>query len=273
MLNTRGDNLTKNVESVNKIIDEALKDIPADHVRQIGIIVVGTKGVEGMELFDHPDSWKAMSKGVIRNYGDILTKVIPDIFEINSARVNEYVFEFIRNVQLVDGSLVLDGTVSDTYDISSDKVEGEFVVVDGDEFVHLFAFPRQKNTTVKPKTRERTPIPMTTQRWGGSVIGSYVDTSRSFQGAKQEREQLDIIQLVTQKKGYNTLASLYDGDKSFSVIQRQTGMSSRTVSEGLKEASRLGLVEKQISDGGKTVYSLTSSGRQINPKKFKVAYE
>jgi len=39
-----------------------MKNVPVDHARQVGLAVVDFDGLAGLELFDHPDFWRALSK-------------------------------------------------------------------------------------------------------------------------------------------------------------------------------------------------------------------
>lgn len=78
---------------------------------------------------------------------------------------------------------------------------------------------------------------------------------------------------MTKPRGYNVMSAMIDGAKTFGEIEESTGMSSRTVSGGLKDARELGLVQKVIRTNGSPSYTLTDEGRMTNPKKFKAMYE
>ncbi|GAI23926.1 unnamed protein product, partial [marine sediment metagenome] len=68
---------------VEKIIDQ----VPAVE-NQAGMIVLDDKGVVGIEMFDHPGSWKALVKSIVKSYADVLGREDKDnIFEIKLERI------------------------------------------------------------------------------------------------------------------------------------------------------------------------------------------
>jgi DNA-binding HxlR family transcriptional regulator len=285
---TRSDNLTDVVEKSTKVIDDAMKDVPADHVRQIGLVVVGSHGVEGLEMFDHPDSWKALSKGVIRNYADILTNVIPDIFEINIEKVKEYVFAFLSKIQNVEGVEAFCSSDSKTFEFQTNDVEGEFTMLD-EGLIHILANAIERggiSTTKYPDapiirniiTNGNDYRTYGTNDWPRPENDNTYRPNDSFtisytSGDEDFKKKSDTVNLMTKKRGYETLSDLIDGAKTFTEIQGHTGMSSKTVDQGLKEAESLGLVEKTVRNDGATAYKLTSSGTKANPKKFKASFQ
>lgn len=286
---TRSDNLTDVVGKSTKVIDEAMKDVPADHVRQIGLIVVGAKGVEGIEMFDHPDSWNALSKGVIRNYAEILTNVIPDIFDINMDRVKEAVFAFLTRLQNVEGTEAFSNSDSKTFEFQTEEIEGEFTVLE-EGLIHVLANAVDKGiktTNTAPHSEGWLfPTPRTLNivdnTWTPSVDGAWVNddksdnftiSSKQISDDKEFVNRSNVVTFLTKKRGFETLAFLADGPSTFTEIQTRTQMSSKTVDQGLKEASELGLVEKMVRMDGATAYKLTNSGARANPKKFKKSFQ
>jgi DNA-binding HxlR family transcriptional regulator len=266
-----------------------MKDVPADHVRQIGLVVVGSHGVEGLEMFDHPDSWKALSKGVIRNYADILTNVIPDIFEINIKKVKEYVFAFLSKIQNVEGVEAFCSSDSKTFEFQTNDIEGEFTMFD-EGLIHILANAVEKGGFSKTKypdtpttiTTYGTPsiytTPNRTSDWSNKTGSETYRPDESFTisyttGDEDFKKKSDTVNLMTKKRGYETMSDLVGGARTFTEIQYDTGMSSKTVDQGLKEAESLGLVEKTVRNDGATAYKLTSSGTKANPKKFKASFQ
>lgn len=281
------DNLTDNVEKSTKIIDNALKDVPGDHVRQIGLVVVGAKGVEGIEMFDHPDSWSAMSKGVVRNYADILTNVIPDIFEININKVKEYVFAFLTKIQNVEGTEAFCNSDAKTYEFQTNEIEGEFTIFN-EGLIHVLANAVEKRESEKKNKTSSQPMvigTITTSDWASTATRDSTwmpqDNSNTFTISlgnndcddKDFKNKSDTVNLLTKKRGYETLSSIADNPKTFTEIQTFTGMSSKTVDQGLKEAETLGLIERMVRGDGAVAYKLTNSGTRTNPKKFKKSFQ
>jgi hypothetical protein len=50
---------------------------------QVGVVIFDLNGVVGLELFDHPDSWKAPCEDVIRQYADVIEQKLPDYLSID----------------------------------------------------------------------------------------------------------------------------------------------------------------------------------------------
>jgi hypothetical protein len=60
--NAFADNLVANLgemKEFNKRVDDMLSKVPADLENQVGIVMIDSKGVYGLEMFNHPDSWRA----------------------------------------------------------------------------------------------------------------------------------------------------------------------------------------------------------------------
>ena len=100
---TASDNLIGAVEVLSggggrfkEEIEKTLEKIPASLNNQVGMVVIDSKGVYGVELFDHPDSWKAFSDSVARNYVDLLTEKGKGLFAINLEQTIPAAVEFIE---------------------------------------------------------------------------------------------------------------------------------------------------------------------------------
>ncbi len=68
--------------------------------------------------------------------------------------------------------------------------------------------------------------------------------------------------------------ALKEGPQSFNELQRNTGMSTATVTKAVREAESLHLIQRSYrADRGSTVYELTDSGKALKPEKFKATLE
>ena len=272
----RGDDLTSHVEIVEDAVLYALKNVPADVVNQIGVIILDLQGVEGVELFDHPDSWKALSKSVIRDYADILSKPAPEYFTFDMNKVKEYVVDFLVKFLGIKAEPVWEQFDAQTFQFEDEKILGEYTNLEGN-LIHLYATRKEKGSYFKPKPSITLRSPISTPDW-------YRDTTDysqplTWQTTATPTANLDptdsmmegVMRYATQKRGNETLQSLYSQSKSFTEIQSDTSMSPSTVSKALKEGEELGLIERAYRSGnGKSVYKLTSLGKKVNPKKFMV---
>ncbi len=125
------------------IIDEAMKNIPADHLRQVGLVVVDINCIAGLELFDHPDSWRALSKSATRNYAEILAQMASDIFDINVEKAKLRVEEYLKSLQRFEGTKAYSEGIYTTYEFSDENIAGEFTTSDG-ALIHILATRREK---------------------------------------------------------------------------------------------------------------------------------
>jgi len=122
-----GDNTVANVEEMskfNKRVEDVLSKIPADIDGQVGIVVLDTYGVLGLEMFDHPDSWRAFSESVVRNYADVLTKerAAEGLFELKSERIPFVVRNFLKKAKNLSETMVLRDQIWETKALSGDLI-------------------------------------------------------------------------------------------------------------------------------------------------------
>ena len=264
------------------IIDEAMKHIPVDHVRQVGLAVVDFEGIAGVELFDHPDSWRALSKSVTRNYAEILARMASDVFEVNMEKVRRLVGGFISELQSMEGGSVYREGTAETYEIMEKRFTGEYTTLDG-RLIHILV---SRNESRSPPPPER-PVMMRSmdhsnaRLWQNRVVigdlaaAPTLTESRERYDYKEEPRQVDaagIVEYLTKKRGYETVIALREGPKSFNELHEKTRMSTATITKALRDAEDFGIVQRSYRpDSGSTVYELTESGRTLDPEKFKAA--
>ena len=245
------DDLLGTMKESDDIIKNAMKNVPADHVRQIGLAIVDINGVQGFEIFDSPDSWKALSKSVTKNYSEILTRTISDMYEIRIDKVKDKVHEFLNSIINVNGVEVN----KNTYKFVMDFYEGEYTLLN-DNMIHLIVIKQDKRPTLggfKPTVTPRQIFRSTYQTYNARI--------------PEDSNDKKIIDYMTTKRGNETLNVLLDNAKTFKELQASTNMSSSTVSKALKDAEELGLIQKVYN--GSTKYELTEYGKRLNPKKFR----
>lgn len=258
------DNLTAIVEKESDIIMEAIKKMPGNHERQVGLFIVDKSGVAGMELFDHPDTWKALSETVVKNYVDILNNAEDELIEINPDIARDYCYRFLNTIYEKDGNLVFSHDDTFTYMVNDSLVLGEFTTLTG-HLIHALYTRKSasKPVVIKPPVY-RPPV------WRRPVPPL---RTPSISNVQIHSHSALVVNLLTKKRGFETLSALEDGPKSFGEIVEATGMSTATVTRGLQEAEELGLVRKAYRpDNGGTVYELTQEGKTTNPKRFQASF-
>jgi len=247
----------RNTERFREDIDKILEKVPGDLVDQVGLAVLDLSGVVGVEFFDHPDSWSAFSKSIIRNYGDTLAKEQEvGLFEIKMENVVEAVKGFLGKLSKAKKVLVNKSEVSESYALAleDDEVVGEYTAISG-ETIHLIG-SRKYEQEVKPRQARRVPTRITgspahLRGWSSQYSLSSVSETADWVDPYFEREPF-----FNRKGSTSLLDNLADKPETWKRLEEGTKVSTRTLSSRLKEATNLGLVEQN----GKKVYSLTPKG-------------
>jgi len=134
------DNLVANLDEMtrfNEKVEEMLSKIPADLDNQVGIVMIDSRGLLGLEMFDHPDSWRAFSRSIVRNYADILAKerTGEGLFDLRTERIPEAIKKFLEEAERLSETLVFKNRVSETRMLSGELL-GEYTTI-GSDTIHL----------------------------------------------------------------------------------------------------------------------------------------
>lgn len=141
-INAKSDDLVQTVLEVNgfrRDLDHLVSKMPVDVLGQVGIVVIGVKGVLGLEMFDHPESWTAASKAVARRYADLLEmEGESSLFELRIDAVKEHVMKFLNRTIHASEKIVHEDFMTRTVAFQTKDVLGERVSLDGKE-IYLIA--------------------------------------------------------------------------------------------------------------------------------------
>jgi DNA-binding HxlR family transcriptional regulator len=279
------DDLEGYMSAEENIVDEAMKNIPVDHARQVGLAVIDLDGVAALEIFDHPDSWRALSKSVTRNYAEILNKMAPDIFDINLEKVRQRVESFLGNLRNLDGEEAYSEASYRTYEVRDGKLVGEFTTSGGD-LIHVLVTRREDDDRGKPgydvftrNLMDRISISEDSRLSPrpaifNNMVQSIQESLSPIQTQSTQAVAAKKVDYLTKKRGYETIIALKEAPRTFNELQRSTRMSTATVALALKEAEILRLVQKSYrSADASTVYELTEDGKKLEPNKFKATIE
>ena len=133
------DDLVTMTETVSKFqegLDQILKNIP-DYTNQVGIVIVDPDGVAGMEMYDHPDSWKAFSEAIVRSFSEALAREDKfKIFHPDMEAIIPLVQQFIIDIQKAEREEVFNKNDAQTVVIKTDCYVGEFTRLN-DQTIHL----------------------------------------------------------------------------------------------------------------------------------------
>ena len=243
--------MSRAVEQMKDTVEDALTSIPGDHVNQVGIAVFNLDGVVGVELFDHPDSWKAFSESITRSYSEVLLEEVGELYEIRMDRAGSVLMSFLEKVKASERTLLSENTVSKIWTLKGKGVDGELAEVEGKE-IHLVLARVEKDRGMSSGLR--------------GIIHSEeaqveVSEPESLQDLDVAEQRYDAY--LSKRGGYNILNKLSDGAQRFGELLGSVKASRGTLATRLKEGEDMGLVQKAIrKENGSPAYALTEEGKK-----------
>lgn len=259
LMDVAEDNLVETevaAKEVTDVVEDALSKIPGDLVNQIGVVVFDLQGIVAVELFDHPDSWHAFSKSIVRSYGEILTEEVSELIEVRTDKAVEFLKTFLQKAKNAKSNLITENNVSKIWRLIQEDVDGEVAELEGKEIHVILSRPR-----------------------GDEMMGEGVDMqlqeliSPSPYAETEEAEDLleiegpDMQEFIQKKGSFNLLEQLARTPQRFSELVQERFVSRRTLSTRIKEAEELGLVQKGIrKTNGSPAYTLTDTGEEVKKK-------
>lgn len=254
----RVDDLVGTLERTTKFkdeIEEALKQIPADITNQIGIVIVDIRGVVGIELFNHPDSWRAFSKSITRNYADLITKESEkSLFTINMEKVDSAVTEFLTEISNIPSKLVAETT----YIIENNRVVGEYTTLKN-EIIHLVVARKEKEDKFRESYNPR-PIP---RIFSMRERNTGLSTPRTTENISPFVSTVAIQNFLERKESHSLLKRLNKEPATWTMLGESVDLSERTLARRLKTGEYLGLLEQQAYGNGRRRYTLTKKGKKL----------
>lgn len=259
------DDLATTVQTVSRFkgdVEDAIKRMPrADN--QVGVAIFTLQGVVGVEVFDHPDSWKALCEHVIRQYGDVISEKVPDWLSIAMDQVVVNVRTFMEEAKESkeeperNGTVVLHGKISGEYTCLKPRCDDNrmnaFVQSFGPRLIHLLLVKE-----------EQVPQPLTGL---GAILGTetiprWTVTNPSPQPPYQTGDFPDTYRHTTNDFFTHTMATTFLSDlqkkpKTWKQLEPKF-KSTHTLHDLANSAINLGLVKKN----GNRVYTLTAKGHE-----------
>ena len=235
-------------------VEKVLEKIPADLENQVGIAIIDIKGVVGVEIFDHPDSWRALSKSIIRQYADVLIEA-SDLFEIKKEKAIEALMNFLAEIRKAEKEKVYQDENTETFLIKSEKIAGEYTTLNG-KTIHLIVSRIEKQgskSETLPRTRERIRLL--------DEIRSALDQINEDPWSKYSKQPWN--EWFRRKGSYTLLDTISETPKTWKDLERRLDLSPRTLSRRLREAEELGLIyRKPRLTNGRMTYRLTEKGKK-----------
>jgi len=260
------DDLVGVLERTQKFRDEVenvLKKVPGDLNDQVGIAIIDLKGVVGLEIFNHPDSWRAFSKSVVRSYADVLSEKGSELFEMKLDKVKEAVIAFIQKLAEIPGDVVYKNERSTTHALKGKEVAGEYTTLNTN-MIHLIAFRIDEEDLRHQPERpirlrypllspDRSTIPPREQQ----PIPSVLTTT----AGPPSRE---LVNNYFRRKGsFQLLSSLTDENKTWKDLEGSVPLSTKTLAKRLHEGQSLNLLKQKTRfENGRKTYRLTQAGKK-----------
>ena len=160
----------KQVKDSKSKISTIIKKVPCLE-NQVGIIILDEKGVSNIELFNHPESWRAFHENIIQDYSDILSKELDEpLFGFKRSAVPGKIGEFIERLKNTKETIVYENDEASTIVIENEGIIGEYSLLNG-EVIHLLASQKLPSDIKKESPfliRER-PIYRERPIWTGTA--------------------------------------------------------------------------------------------------------
>lgn len=261
------DDLARTVDALERFrkdLQKTLERIP-DYVDQVGIAMIDPDGVVGLEVYDHPDSWKAFSQSIIRSFSDNLSKEDKaGLFKPDMSVATTIVKEFLNTVESFGKETVFSEDNTETVVLRGKGYVGEFTRLK-DKTIHLL-ITRSVDTNFGPLFPSRHE-PRLASINADRVVS--LDAGMAYGTSEGQRARRSAISRFfnwgkrKSGKGKEVLSALKEEPKTWTNLKTELDMSKATLSSRLSEFQERGAVERHEGENGKTRYGLTGIGQEL----------
>lgn len=254
----QGDDLVERmrvIEGAKGTVEDVLKQIPGDHIHQIGIAIFDLKGVVAVETFDHPTSWRAFSESIIRSYVDVLTGE-SELYEIKVDKAIDVLKQFLKKAANAVKTVITTNNISTIWDLHGEDLVGEIAEIGGREIHTILS--RTEGTKNRRSRGYREPFSRATLGLGAL-----------YSARSPNHTDLPSSDWLNRRGSAGILGALSKQDLRFNELVETTDAARGTVNTRLREAREMGLVTKRIrEENGNIVYALTPLGEVTEKKKL-----
>jgi len=250
------------IAEVRKKIRKAIEVFPLVE-NQVGIVLLDEKGVAAVELFDHPDSWRAVAKDAGRKFVEMLVKEAEFFpFEPSMERIKHALIAFLKELAKGKEKLVSRAGEFETYNIKTSTAECEYVLHRG-EPIYFVAY------RIDEPARERrgrvVPLPLRWTETGVPAVLSFT-TSTTWEPMRRVPTTAGLTwwrSSSTTDQPMRRLLEELTEPRTFREVMRELGWSSSTVSRRLNKLMNAGFVAKVERENGRPAYTLTAMGKWL----------
>jgi hypothetical protein len=259
------DNLVSNLKTVNQFksdVNDAIRRMPRFE-NQVGVVIFDLNGVVGLELFDSPDSWMALSEEVIRQYTDVIEQKLPDYLNIDMDKVVVNIKAFL---ELAKQSI--EQQEENVTTILIGKVAGEYTKLKN-RLIHLLLAREEKtngngNKQPTPRGSGHFSMRFDNQMRSDSFTNGTLYYDKSMINPPRQNPcpvTTDFEErYFSHVKSKELLLELKKEPKSWSDLSVIFSKSVSTQQRIIDEAIALGYVTKEGTT--KPIYKLTAKGHE-----------
>ncbi|GAJ05188.1 unnamed protein product, partial [marine sediment metagenome] len=195
-----------------------------------------------IEMFDHPGSWKALVKSIVKSYADVLGREDKDnIFEIKLERIIPMAQKFWKKLLTCkEGEVLFECNGAKTVSFKGDGVVGEYTVLN-DENIHAIVN--------RVENERETKVPR---------ISLYNPTNETMRPVARGYWPTGYEHRPGYATSRTVLSFLSSEPRTFTELVKKAPVSKPTLSRRLKNGVKDQLVAK-TSEG----YQLTAKGLYV----------
>jgi len=260
----RHDDLVGVQESLTEFrkgLEEMLSKIP-DYVNQVGSVVIDPDGVVGLELYDHPESWKAVTEKIKRTFTEVLTREDKaGIFKPDMDAALTVINELLEKLEKPEEErTVFSQANARTAIFKVEGYVGEYTTLNN-KTIHLTITRREEEaekSRLPAELLRRSERPAYESTAGPAIVFYTTPTTAvsdvwSENWKRRMRKSVEVLTSLEEPKTWTSLTS-------------ELKMSKATLSSSLKRFQQMGLVEKYRGPNGVTRYSLTAYGQELKKR-------
>ena len=244
------------VKKFRKDVEQMLKQIP-DYINQVGVIIIDPDGIIGIELYDHPYSWRAFSESVLKSFSEAIAREDKTgIFTPNMEAILPVVQACLEELANAEEETVFNKNNSKTVVIKTKNYVGEYTTLQ-EETIHLSVTRREKELPVTRTIRITIPEP---ERWPRARRPGESEFPYLF---------LSATGLEMPQRKMNVVLSALETPKTWTELKEEVPVSKATLASRIKQLQTMKLVDKQKHENGTTKYTLTGVAQELRKRKPK----
>lgn len=124
---SKKDDLVFHMKKFKEFLNQEVIGKMPRYENQVGVLVLDSEGVIGLELFDNPKSWEAVSKNIMEKYGSLIVE--EGEFQLNEEEIKTEIKVFLSKLNKAESELR--GEKYQVGLLKGEGVRGEFAKIEG----------------------------------------------------------------------------------------------------------------------------------------------